>query len=147
MSTYNESKFGAAKVSNGTSYVMLNNYCGNPKAGLGCGSAAAVYQPYNVNPAVQNIPVFAGVNYDLAPYEQDRLHCGQCNGSYCNALAGYHAPVDKQGNPMASATYNKDGGVVSGYSHVSYVARPVNGVVNAQCANNNTCRTAGLVRQ
>jgi hypothetical protein len=149
MSTYNESKFGAAKVSNGTSYVMLNNYCGNPKAGLGCGSAAAVYQPYNVSQAVQNIPVFAGVNYEQAPYmyANNTMNCGQCNGNYCKALAGYHSPVDKQGNPIASATYNKDGGVVSGYAPVSYVARPVGGVVNGECATKGNCRTAGLLRQ
>jgi hypothetical protein len=144
MSSFNESNYNKS-----TSYVMLNNYCGNPKAGLGCGSAASVYLPYGVNPSVQNVPIFKNVDYEKAPYTyaNSTMYCGSCNGNYCNALAGYHYPVDKSGNPLASASYNKDGGVVSGYAPVSYVAVPQGGVVNADCANKGNCRTAGLVRK
>jgi len=103
-----------------SSYVMLNDYCGN-NSSLGVSSVAPIYAPYNVSQGVQNVPVFKGTNYDEAPYMNPLLFCGSCGGNYCNALAGYHWPVDKAGNPLPDAKYNQSGGLVSGYSPVSYV--------------------------
>jgi len=102
-----------------TSYVMLNDYCKN-NTSLGVSSVAPIYAPYNVNPAVQDVPVFKGTNYDEAPYMNPLLFCGACGGNYCNALAGYHWPVDKAGNPLPDAKFSQ-GKLVSGYSPVSYV--------------------------
>ena len=46
-----------------TSYVMLNDYCKN-NTSLGVSSVAPIYAPYNLNQAVQDVPIFKGTNYD-----------------------------------------------------------------------------------
>jgi hypothetical protein len=97
---------------NTTSYVMLDKYC-NPNAGLGCGSAAPVYAPYNVNQNNQNIPSF-GIDYNQAPYKSNLLYrCGACNGSYCKVNNAYGVG-DKDGNPLPSSDC------------VKYISRGVN---------------------
>ena len=133
------------KVSN--SYVPLNNYCGNTSS-LGVSSVAPIFAAYGANPAYQNVPVFAGVDYQEAPYtySKNTMFCGQCNGGYCNALKGYHVPTDKAGNPMASAMYSPQGELVSGSPSVYIVKRGDNMQINQSCALNKdgNCTVAQL---
>lgn len=130
-----------------TQYTMLNNLCGG-QSQLGVTSAAPVYQPYNVDPMMQSVPVYKGTNYAEAPYMNPLLFCGGCGGPYCNANKGYHWPVDAAGNPLAEATYNAAGGVVSGYSPMSMVKKDgPDSRINMTCANNNSCMTNGIMRQ
>lgn len=134
------------KVSN--AYVPLNNYCGNTSS-LGVSSVAAVFAAYGANPAIQNVPVFAGVDYNMAPatYAKNTMFCGQCGGNYCNALSGYHVPTDKAGNPMASATYGPSGQLVSGSPSVYMVPRTDTMQINQSCAldKNGNCSVAQLM--
>ena len=121
-------------IGRSTNYVMLDNYCGNTNVPLGVKNVAPNFAPYGADPLYQNIPVFMGTNYEQAPYENPRMFCGSCGGSYCNALAGYHWPVDKNGNPLPDAVYNKDGGRVSGYAPVAYASATPTTMINQQYA-------------
>lgn len=126
----NESRpIGASTV-----YTMLDNYCGKAPTPLGVTSVAPVFQPYGVNPMQQDIPVFMGADYQKAPYESGLLFCGSCGGSYCKANQAYHWPVDKMGNPLADAVYNKNGGRVSGYEPMTYVKATPDSFINTKCA-------------
>jgi hypothetical protein len=130
-----------------TSYVMLENYCGPAPVPLGVKNVAPTYMPYGADPMFQNIPVFMGTNYNEAPYVNPRMFCGSCGGSYCNALAGYHVPVDaKTGNPIAEATYNAQGGRnPGGYESVVYVPRGPNASINQTCATSGSCNVSQLL--
>jgi len=130
---------------NNTGYVMLNNYCGKPPVPLGVQNVAPTFAPYGANPMYQDIPVFQGVNYNQAPYENPIMfRCGDCGGSYCNALKGYGWPTDKDGNPLPDAVFDKDGRRVSGYQSVSYVTRTPTERINQTCAIPGNC-SAGMM--
>jgi len=90
-------------------YVMLANYCGPAPVPLGVQSVAPVFSAVGVDPRIQNIPVFAGVDYNEPPYKSGNgrgimYRCGNCGGNYCNALKAYGVDTDKMGNPMPEAT-------------------------------------------
>ena len=130
-------------------YTRLNDYCGSMDK-LGLSSVAPVYQPYKLDQAVEQVPVFNRVNYAMAPYEYNIMYRAQnpdgsrncnCNNGYCSANTAYGWPVDKNGNPLPEAVYNKDGGVVSGYSPMSMVSRGQNQMVNQTCAIQGNCST------
>ena len=129
---------GNGIVRSASNYAMLNNYCGEASVPLGVKNVAPNYMPYGANPMFQNIPVFTGVNYDQAPYVNSRMGCGAgCNGNghYCTALAGYHVPTTKDGNPMSETTYNSQGGRnPGGYESVVYVSRAPSTQINQTCA-------------
>lgn len=125
-------------VSTSNNYVMLNNYCGKSSVPLGVKNVAPIFAPYGADPMYQDIPVFKGVNYDQAPYENPIMYrCDQCSGTYCNALQGYGWPTDKAGNPLTEAVYNQNGQRTSGYESVAYVSRGPNQSVNQSSAVDN----------
>jgi len=108
--------FGTCMNSSNNNYTMLANLCGNSSQMLGVKNVAPVLTAYGANPMMQQIPVFKGANYDMAPYEYNLLtRCGNCGGNYCNALKGY-ACDDKK--------------------NVVYVSRGDEAVINQTCAVN-----------
>ena len=118
-----------------TVYTMLDNYCGGKAVNpLGVSSVAPAFAPYGNNPMMQDKPVFMGADYSQPPYMSNLMFCGSCGGNYCQANQAYHWPVDKMGNPLPDAVYNKDGKRVSGYESVAYVKASPSTFVNTTCA-------------
>jgi len=141
---------GITYAQNSNVYTRLNDYCGPNNDSLGVGCAAPDYRAYNVDLSVEKVPVFNGANYMQAPYVYNLMYNAvnrdgtpncDCNNGYCKANTAYKWPTDSKGNPIAEAVYNKNGGVVSGYSPVTMVSRGVNQFVNQDCATNPACRT------
>ena len=110
-------------VSASSNYSMLANMCGKGNVSLGAGSVAPIYQPLNVNQAVQSVPVFKATGmYEKAPFNDHIMGCsGGCNGNYCEAKYAYHQELDKNGNQLAQAVYGADG-QCSGDCYVKMVA-------------------------
>lgn len=141
---------GIAYAQNSNVYTRLNDYCGLTNESLGVGCVAPDYQTYNVNQAVQKVPVFDMVNYMQAPYQNNLMYNAinrdgtpncDCDNGYCKANTAYKWPTDKKGNPLPEAVYNKNGGVISGYSPMTMVNRGLNQMVNQDCASNPACKT------
>jgi len=134
-----------------TSYVMLNNYCGNASQ-LGVSSVAPVLSPYGYEHGVQVTPVFRGVNYQVPAYQSNLMFASGnkgcvSNGNYTNVLDAYHVQKDKQGNPVADAVYDKNGRRVSGEEHVFYVKTSPTSFVNQTCAVDGNCNTSRMVSE
>lgn len=130
-------------------YTRLNDYCGTMDK-LGLSNVAPNFQAYNVKQGLEQVPVYAGVNYMQAPYEYNLMYNNvnrdgtrncNCDNGYCLANTAYKM-ADKNGNPLPEAVYNKDGGVVSGYSPMSMVTRGQNQMVNQDCATNLACKSS-----
>jgi hypothetical protein len=96
--------------------------CGKGNVSLGAGSVAPIYQPLNVNQAVQSVPVFKATGmYEKAPFNDGLLNYHGCNGNYPAAGVAYHQELDKNGNQLPQASYNTQG-QCSGDCYVKMVA-------------------------
>jgi len=141
---------GITYAQNSNVYTRLNDYCGLTNDSLGVGCAAPDYRAYNVDLSVQQVPVYDYVNYIEPPYKYNLMYNAvnrdgtrncNCDNGYCLANTAYKM-ADKNGNPLPDPVYNKDGGVVSGYSPMSMVTRGQNQMVNQDCATNLACKSS-----